>query len=61
MAARTRASEVETVLPKVVEQIADYQRSVDVAREHNGTLIRLERVLQLLDDPDFVKSIESTE
>ena len=61
MAFRTRAREVETVLPKVVEQMADYQRSVDVAREHNGTLIRLERLPQLLNDPDFVKSIESTE
>ena len=61
MAVRTRAREAETALPKVVEQIADYQRSVDVAREHNGALIKLERLPQLLNDPDFVKSIEDTE
>ena len=61
MAFRTRAREVETALPKVVEQRADYQRSVDVAREHNGTLIKLERLPQLLNDPEFVKTIEGTE
>ncbi|MDE1768144.1 MAG: hypothetical protein KGH64_01900 [Candidatus Micrarchaeota archaeon] len=61
MAVRTRAREVETVLPKVVERKADYQRSGDVASEHNGTRIRLERLPQLLNDPDFVKSIEGTE
>ncbi len=61
MAVRTRAREAETALPKVVEQKADYQRSVDVARKHNGTIIRLERLPQLLNDPEFVKSIESTE
>ena len=61
MAVRTRAREVETVLPKVVERKADYQRSGDVASEHNGTRIRLERLPQLLNDPYFVKSIEGTE
>ena len=61
MAVRTRAVEAETALPKVVEQKADYQRSVDVARKHNGTLIRLKRVPQLLNDPEFVKTIEDTE
>ena len=61
MSVRTRAREVETVLPKVVEQKADYQRSGDVASEHNGTRIRLKRLPQLLNDPEFVKTIEGTE
>ncbi|MDE1768785.1 MAG: hypothetical protein KGH64_05105 [Candidatus Micrarchaeota archaeon] len=61
MAVRTMAREVETVLPKVVEQSADYQRSGNVASEHNGNRIKLERLLQLLNDPEFVKSIEGTE
>ncbi|MDE1833930.1 MAG: hypothetical protein KGH64_01180 [Candidatus Micrarchaeota archaeon] len=60
MAVRTRARDVETVLPKVVEQSADYQRSGEIASSHNGTRIRLERLPQLLNDPDFVKSIEGT-
>ena len=62
MAVRTRAREVETTLPKVVEQKADYHhKSGDVASEHNGTRVKLERLPQLLNDPDFVKTIEGTE
>ena len=61
MAVRTRAREAETALPKIIEHEADYQKSAEVAREHNGTLIRLERLPQLLNDPEFVKSVEGTE
>lgn len=67
MAFRIRAREVGTVrevgtaLPKVVEQAADYQRSGEIASMYNGTRIRLERLPQLLNDPDFVKSIEGTD
>ena len=52
-------------LPKVIEQeehdYADYQRSGEIAKEHNGNRIRLERLPELLNDPDFIKSIEDTE
>jgi hypothetical protein len=60
MAVRTRAREVEIALPKVVEQIADYHQSGDVASQHNGTRIKLERLPALLNDPEFVKTIEDT-
>lgn len=58
MAVRTRAREVETVLPKIVEHLhakADYR-----AREHNGTLIGLESLPPLLKNPGFVNSIKNT-
>ena len=61
MAVKTKAREVEAFLPKIVEQRADYQGSIDVARKHNGAIIRLEKLPQLLNDPDFVKSVEGTE
>ncbi|MDE1859011.1 MAG: hypothetical protein KGH67_00605 [Candidatus Micrarchaeota archaeon] len=61
MAFRIRARGAETVSAKVIEQEADHQRSGDIAREHNGTRIRLERLPQLLNDPNFVESIEGTQ
>ena len=68
MAVRIRARKVETVkvetvLPMVVEIVhgADYQRSGDIASEYNGTRIKLERLPQLLNSPEFVKSIEGTD
>ncbi len=61
MSLRTQTREVERTLPKVVEQSADYHQSGDVASQHNGTRIKLERLPALLNDPEFVKTIESTE
>lgn len=61
MAVRIRARETETVLPKVVDQRSDYQISLDVASEHKGTLIEVERLPQLLNDSAFIKAIKDTE
>ncbi len=56
-----RKEETQIRLPMVIEQEADYKKSKDIAKKHNGALIKLERLVQLLNDPDFVESIEGTE
>ena len=53
--------ETQIRLPMIIEQEADYEESKNIAKKHNGALIKLERLVQLLNDPDFVKSIEGTE
>jgi hypothetical protein len=56
-----RKEETQIRLPMIIEQEADYKKSKNIAKMHNGALIKLERLVQLLNDPDFVKSIEGTE
>ena len=56
-----RKEETQSRLPMIIEQEADYKKSKNIAKMHNGALIKLERLVQLLNDPDFVKSIEGTE
>ncbi len=56
-----RKEETQIRLPMIIEQEADYEESKNIAKKHNGALIKLERLVQLLNDPDFVKSIEGTE
>lgn len=58
MAVKVRADEVKRVLPQSVETGTGHQRTGDVASEHNGTIIKLESLPRLLNDPEFVKSIE---
>ena len=55
-----RKEETQIRLPMIIEQNIDYQGTKDIAKKHNGALIKLERLVQLLNDPDFVKSIEDT-
>ena len=57
----TENKKAAAAFPRVIEHRADWRRSVEFARRQKGTLIGLERLLQLLGDPDFVKYVESTD